>query len=122
MSRPDRDNDSVHDAARDLFDRASDRLDQGAAFRLRRARHEAQQPRRRSLPAFVPAGAFAAAVLALGVAWWLPSSGTLAPDAPGLAVNPAPAAEFDTLLAEEDPELYIWLADAPVATAPGPRP
>ena len=24
-----------------------------------------------------------------------------------------PATEFDTLLAEEDPELYIWLADAP---------
>lgn len=122
MSRPDREHDPVHAAARDLFDRASDRLDQGAAFRLRRARHEAQQPRRRGLPAFVPAGAFAAAVLALGVAWWLPSSGTLAPGAPDLAVDPAPAAEFDTLLAEEDPELYIWLADAPVAIAPGPRP
>ncbi|HEX4853867.1 hypothetical protein [Arenimonas sp.] len=122
MSRPERHPDPIHDAARDLFDRASERLDQGAAFRLRRARHEAQQPRRRRLPALVPAGAFAAAVLALGVAWWLPSSGTLAPEEPDLSVAAVPAAEFDILLAEEDPELYIWLADAPVATAAGPRP
>lgn len=122
MSRPDPDHDAVHGTARDLFDRASERLDQGAAFRLRRARHEAQQPRRPALPGFVPAGAFAAAVLALGVAWWLPSADTPAPDPSSLAVEPVAAGEFDVLLAEEDPELYIWLADAPVATATtGPR-
>lgn len=118
MSRPD----PTHDMARDLFERASERLDQGAAFRLRRARHEAQQPRRRSLPTLVPASAFAAAVLALGVAWWLPSRESPVPDLPAFAGEPVPVTEIDALLAEEDPELYIWLADAPVATTSlGPR-
>lgn len=113
--------DPMHDAARELFDRASDRLDQGAAFRLRRARHEAQQPRARRVPGLVPAGAFAAAVLALGIAWWLPGQGPQALLPPDIAADVAPAAEFDTLLAGEDPELYLWLADAPVAAGAGPR-
>lgn len=110
--------DPITPRARDLFDRASTGLDQGMAFRLRRARHDAQQPQR--LPGrgsiLVPAGAFAAAVLALGLAWWLPQS-VPAPapvDAGELAVN----AELDALVIEEDPELYAWLADAPVATGP----
>jgi hypothetical protein len=110
--------DPITPRARDLFDRASTGLDQGMAFRLRRARHEAQQPRRlpRGGSILVPAGAFAAAVLALGLAWWLPpSSPVSAPaDAGELAVN----AELDALVIEEDPELYAWLADAPVATGP----
>lgn len=118
MSRPD----PINDTARDLFERASERLDQGAAFRLRRARQEAQQPRRRSVPGFVPAGAFAAAVLALGLAWWMPGAQSPAPGGLELTGSPVPATEFDTLLSEEDPDLYIWLADAPVATAEGPRP
>lgn len=123
MSRPDPRRDRVHDDARDLFERASERLDQGAAFRLRRARHEAQQPRPRRLPAFVPAGAFAAAVLALGLAWWLPPAGAPAlPDTRVAGTDPVPTTELDALLAEEDPEVYLWLADAPVATAMGPRP
>lgn len=123
MSRPDPDHDTVHAAARDLFERASDRLDQGAAFRLRRARQEAQQPRRRGLPAFVPAGAFAAAVLALGVAWWMPRPGTPpVPDTRVAGADLVQTTELDALLAEEDPEVYLWLADAPVATATGPRP
>jgi len=117
MSRPD----PINDTARALFERASERLDQGAAFRLRRARLEALQPRRRSLPGFVPAGAFAAAVLALGLAWWMPTRDGLAPAPPAITGEPAVATEFDILLAEEDPELYIWLADAPVATSAGPR-
>jgi hypothetical protein len=110
--------DPITPRARDLFDRASTGLDQGMAFRLRRARHDAQQPRRapRGGSILVPAGAFAAAVLALGLAWWLPqSSPTPAPvDAGELAVN----AELEDLVIEEDPELYAWLADAPVATGP----
>ena len=118
MSRPD----PINDRARELFERASEHLDQGAAFRLRRARLEARQPRRRSVPGFVPAGAFAAAVLALGLAWWMPASnGPVTPPVES-ANESVPATEFDTLLAEEDTELYIWLADAPVATTrPGPR-
>lgn len=110
--------DPITPRARDLFDRASAGLDQGMAFRLRRARHDAQQPRRvpRGGSLLVPAGAFAAAVLALGLAWWLPQSAPVpAPaDSGELAVN----AELDALVIEEDPELYAWLADAPVATGP----
>lgn len=104
--------------ARELFDRASARLDQGMAFRLQRARHEAQQPRRvpRAGSTLVVAGAFAAAVLALGLAWWLPQRAAvpMPADAGELAVN----AEIDALVIEEDPELYAWLAEAPVATGP----
>ena len=113
MTRPD----PITDRTRDLFERASDGLDQGMAFRLRRARHEAQQtrPLRRAVPALVPAGAFAAAVHALGLAWWLPQRSVVAPPAaPTVAVS---AAELDALVIEEDAELYAWLADAPVATA-----
>ena len=110
--------DPITTRARELFDRASDGLDQGMAFRLRRARFDAQQPKRavRGVSALVPAGAFAAAVLALGLAWWLPSSSVspLPTDTGELAVN----AELDALVIEEDPELYAWLADAPVATGP----
>jgi hypothetical protein len=110
--------DPITPRARDLFDRASTGLDQGMSFRLRRARHEAQQPRRlpRGGSILVPAGAFAAAVLALGLAWWLPQSSPVAApaDAGDVAIN----AELDALVIEEDPELYAWLADAPVATGP----
>lgn len=112
--------DPITPKARDLFDRASERLDQGTAFRLQRARLAAQQPRRRSLPRtfLLPAGAFAAAVLALGLAWWMPAP-PVAPATTGgtLVVD----AEIDALV-DEDPELYAWLADAPVAvTTTGPR-
>ena len=110
--------DPITPRARDLFDRASAGLDQGMTFRLRRARHDAQQPRRpaRGISVLMPAGAFAAAVLALGLAWWLPPSSpvTLPADAGEVALN----AELDALVIEEDPELYAWLADAPVATGP----
>lgn len=109
--------DPITPRARDLFDRASAGLDQGMAFRLRRARHDAQQPQRapRAGSMLVPAGAFAAAALALGLAWWLPQPSTSAPaDGGELAVN----AEIDALVIEEDAELYAWLAEAPVATGP----
>ena len=108
MTRPDP---QTH-AARELFDRASDRLDQGMAFRLRRARMEAQQPRATRAGRLLPAGAFAAAVLALGLAWWMPRGGTPVAPAPG---EPIADAELEALVVEEDAELYAWLAEAPVA-------
>ncbi len=100
---------------RDLFDRASARIDQGAAARLRRARQDALQskPRGRLAAGLVPAGAFAAAVLALGLAWWMPQRPATAPDGPGITSTDM---EIDGQIADEDPELYAWLADAPVAT------
>ncbi|WP_295364430.1 hypothetical protein [Arenimonas sp.] len=114
MSRPDND----HDTPRALFERASERLDHGMAFRLRRAREAALQGRAAKRPAWgVPAGAFAAAVLALGLAWWLPAGpgpSTAAPEA--LAVE-----DIDALVVAEDAELYAWLAEAPVAAPGGPR-
>ena len=59
MSRPD----PTPDRARDLFDRASQRLDQGTAFRLRRAREAALRPQTASTGRRMwPAGALAAPV------------------------------------------------------------
>lgn len=110
MSRPDDD----LDTARVLFARASDRLDQGMAFRLRRARESALQARPAAARGWrLPAGAFAAAVLALGLAWWLPGRPWLVP------ADPAPLAgeDVEALVVAEDAELYAWLADAPVAAA-----
>ena len=114
MSRPD---DSA-DTARALFGRASDQLDQGMAFRLRRAREAALQSRPAPARAWsVPAGAFAAAVLALGLAWWLPGRPGAAPAAPDALASE----DIEALVVAEDAELYAWLAEAPVA-APGKRP
>lgn len=114
MSRPEHHSDK----ARALFDRASAGLDQGMAFRLRRAREAALQANRPPSRAWgVPAGAFAAAVLALGLAWWLPARtgpATVAPDS--LASE-----DIEALVMAEDAELYAWLAEAPVATPAGRR-
>ena len=101
--------------ARDLFDRASARVDTGTANRLRRARQAALQatPRGHRVTGLVPVGAFAATVLALGLAWWMPPTPSALPDETGIAASDS---EIDGLIADEDPELYAWLADAPVAT------
>lgn len=100
--------------ARDLFERASAGLDHGMAFRLRRARHQAQAAgRTRTTRAWLPAAAMSALILAFAIGWWLPH------DQP-VDVTPlvAESDEIERLLTgEEDPELYAWLADAPVATA-----
>lgn len=110
--------DPITPAARDLFERASARVDPGTAHRLRRARQEALQgrPRARTVAGLVPAGAFAAAVLALGLAWWMPQRPDAAPADTAVA---AADAEIEGLMTEEDPEIYAWLADAPVATRRG---
>jgi len=114
MSRPD----PTLDRARDLFARASDRLDQGMAFRLRRAREAALRPA--PVPhgrRLWPAGAVAASVMALGLAWWLPAR--LGPESPvaGTLAND----EVEALVMAEDAELYAWLAEAPVASPGEPR-
>lgn len=115
--------DPITSAARDLFERASARVDAGTAARLRQARREAlqAQARRGGAMALVPAGAFAAAVLALGLAWWLPRQPAPAP-AGAITAAATTDAEIEGLMSEEDPEVYAWLADAPVATgARGPQ-
>ncbi|HMB55728.1 MAG TPA: hypothetical protein VKM35_00800 [Arenimonas sp.] len=100
------------DAARALFDRASARLDTATANRLRLARREAlSAPRHR--PMFLPVGAAAAAVLAIGLVWWLPKPAVdVAPTTAETSTDPA-------LLGEDDTELYAWLGDAPVAPDKG---
>ena len=104
-----------------LFEDAVQRLDLGAANRLRLARRAAlagAAPAARRGRAWLPALA-AAAVLVLGLAWWLPRGPAPAPVAP-----PALASEDAAVVAEdsEDAELYAWLAEAPVAAeADGPE-
>ena len=105
--------------ARALFERSVRVLGEGDAKRLRLAR--------RSLLAAAPAptprwqawsaGAATALVLGLGLAWWWPQASP-APAAP-VPVASAPAAVDgeEPVLAEadEDADLYAWLAEAPVA-------
>ena len=107
--------------ARELFDRASARVDHGMAMRLRRARQDALQatPRPGRVSRLVPAGAFAATVLALGLAWWMPQPPASVSDGADVTATDT---DIDGLIGEEDPELYAWLADAPVAIhARGPQ-
>lgn len=112
MNRPD----PLAERARALFGRAADGLDPAMAGRLRQARREALRGDRRSPAArWLPAGAFAAAVLALGLAWWLPPR-------PGADAGDALSGqEIDELVLAEDADLYVLLADAPVATSRGTR-
>lgn len=106
MNRPD----PIADRARALFDRAADGLDPAMAGRLRQARREALHgDRRRPSTRWLPAGAFAAAVLALGLAWWLP------PRPAADAGDALSGTEIDELVLAEDADLYVLLADAPVA-------
>lgn len=111
MSRRDHEMNKPIPAARDLFDRASSRVDVATANRLRLARRDAL--------ATSPAGSHwlrsttaLAAALLLGVIWWAPTH----------APSPAPTgASTDIPLdpvgvaGEDDAELYAWLGDAPVA-------
>ena len=113
MSRPD----PTLDRARDLFARASDRMDQGMAFRLRRAREAALRPAPAARGRLWPAGAVAASVMTLALAWWLPAQ--LGPDSP--AAMPLANDEVEALVMAEDAELYAWLAEAPVASPGGPQ-
>lgn len=99
---------------RDLFARASDRLDAPMAGRLRAARRDALDGRahRRGWRPWLPAGGLAAAVLALGLAWWLPARPPVQAE--------ATAGVPEDLVFEEDAEFYAWLAEAPVATSGDP--
>lgn len=117
QDRQDHAPDAITARARHLFDRASSQLDARTANTLRLARREAlapSRPMRRG--AWIPAGAAMAAVLAVGLSWWLPQQSAVAPTATGelaavTAVNPA-------LAVDDDAELYAWLGDAPVAVEP----
>ena len=110
----------MSDDPKSLFEGTVQRLDAGAAGRLRQARRAvlagaapAGAQRARWLPAMA-----AAAALVLGLAWWLPQRGA----APVPVATTAPMAaqagnDEAAVLADdgEDADLYAWLAEAPVA-------
>ena len=103
--------------ARGLFERSVEQLDDAAIRRLRLAR-------RSTLASEVvtgigwrawPAGLAVAGVLALGLAWGWPREAAR-PQAPVASAHAQADAE-DPVLAEadDDADLYVFLADAPVA-------
>ena len=106
--------DELH-PARGLFDEAVGRLDADTAKRLRLMRREALAGvQRGSGRRWLPAAAFATALLALGLGW-------RAAHPPG--VEPAMPAEVAMpvdLVDDEDAALYAWLGEAPVAADESP--
>ena len=108
---------------RALFEHSVRRLDLPAGNRLRLARRAALSGAGAHAGLALgwrPALA-AAVVLALGVAWWMPTRfGAVPARAPVVAAGSAAAtatASDDGLINAEsdDPDLYAWLAEAPVA-------
>jgi hypothetical protein len=98
--------------SRALFEQASEHLDPAIGNRLRLMRRDALAGARARTPyRWLPLGAAAATLLALGLTWWLPRPG--APVLP--AATTANSVDAD-LLPEDDTEIYAWLGEAPVAT------
>ncbi len=100
--------------ARQSFEEAVGRLDADTAKRLRLMRREAlasaePSSRRR----WLPAAAFATALLALGLGW-------RAARPPAVPAAPAEVALPVDLDGEEDAALYAWLGEAPVAVDESP--
>lgn len=102
--------------ARGLFDSAASGVDAATAARLRNARHAALQPRHAPITRFLlPAGAFAAAALALGLVWH-PHAG--APATPAVTVastgsDSLAAADAADLDLYQNLDFYDWLATQP---------
>jgi len=105
--------------ARALFERSVQELDDAAVKRLRLARRGALASEGANAPRWQgwPAGLAAAGVLAIGLAWWWPRE-TVAPVAPVAANNAQVEQGTDEPVlaeADDDADLYAFLADAPVA-------
>jgi hypothetical protein len=109
-----RDCDDPHPARR-LFDAAVDGLDADATRRLRLMRREALAgPRPEARRRWLPAAAFATALVVLGLGW------RLARPPAAMEGTPAQAAMPVDLAADEDAALYAWLGEAPVALDESP--
>jgi hypothetical protein len=107
--------DSVSKQSRALFEQASENIDPATGNRLRLMRRDALANGRRRMPQrWLPLGAAAATLLAIGLTWWLPQRNTSQPP----AANSEVAGDVD-LLPDDDTEMYAWLGDAPVATDDG---
>lgn len=101
--------------ARGLFDEAVGRLDADTAKRLRLMRREAlagAQPV--SGRRWLPAAAFATALLALGLGWRAAHPPRVEPATPAEVALPVDLAD------DEDAALYAWLGEAPVAVEESP--
>jgi hypothetical protein len=106
-------NDPMTKKMREVFDLASDSVDPATGNRLRLMRRDAlaNGAPRRSPYRWFPLGAAAAAILGVGLTWWLPQQRAV--NSP--AENNLAATDPD-LLPDDDTEIYTWLGDAPVAT------
>ncbi|MDE1958322.1 MAG: hypothetical protein KGI40_04465 [Xanthomonadaceae bacterium] len=120
--------DPLADRARSLFDGAVRGVDAATAARLRSARRAALQPRHAPIARFLlPAGAFAAAALALGLVWH-PHAG--APATPAVTVAAAASSGGDSLAVADAADLdlyqnldfYDWLATQPQQPGVAPAP
>jgi hypothetical protein len=107
--------DSISKKSQALFEQTSENLDPAIGNRLRLMRREALANDRPRMPQrWLPLGAAAATILAIGLTWWLPQRGTPQPP----AANTEVTTDVD-LLPDDDTEMYAWLGDAPVATDDG---
>lgn len=112
--------DPLASRARRLFDSAVSGVDAATAARLRAARRAAMEPRRAPLTRLlVPAGAFAAAALALGLVWH-PHAGAPAASTPAAATviagngsDSLAAADAADLDLYQNLDFYDWLATQP---------
>jgi len=114
----------VEAKARELFERSVAELDEAAVKRLRLARRSTLAAERAPAPRWQgwAGGLVAAGVLALGLAWWWPRETNPGPAPVAATTASAPATADEPVLAEadDDADLYAFLADAPVAAdAPG---
>ena len=106
-----------------LFERSVRGLDEAAVKRLRLARRATLASAGAAKPRWQPwaGGLAAAAVLLVGLAWWWPRPASAPAVAPVAALDVASpesaGGDEEPVLAEadEDADLYAWLADTPVA-------
>lgn len=109
--------DPLSQRARQLFEHASERLDADTLRRLRSVRRGvlARAPTASGALPWFPVAAATSLALAVGLGLWLqpPTSTSPPPDLPALSNAD------DAALLDEDPEIYAWLADAPVGKGDG---
>ena len=123
MNGHDSENQSASSSPRALFDRAVGSIDAATGNRLRLMRRDALAAAPRTgLRSAWAWGAGLVAVLAVAVLTWLPSGGSKPASPAMVTATPAESSdEPEALAADEDQELYVWLADAPVASDPKPE-
>ena len=123
MNGHDSENQSASSNPRALFDRAVDGIDPATGNRLRLMRRDALSTAPRAAPRSTWAwGTGLVAVLGIATLVWMPSGDRpTTPVVAARALPPEGSEEPEALAADEDQDLYVWLADAPVASDPKPE-